>query len=152
MGSCPKAADTLGVNVYRYRYMNVMLGGAIAGFGGAFFIQGSVGRFDENMTAGARIHRAGGNDLRTVASGGGTLPALIFGFAESLAGKLAILQVPIPSEFLPHGALYRHDHRGRRVVGRARPRRQTGSRTSRSSRLRRLLLSLQSSSSSVLIG
>ncbi|KAA3665464.1 MAG: ABC transporter permease, partial [Chloroflexi bacterium] len=52
VGEHPKAADTLGINVFRTRYMSVVLGGFMAGFGGAYFTLGSVGRFDEVMTAG----------------------------------------------------------------------------------------------------
>ena len=53
VGEHPKAADTVGVNVYRFRYLNVMLGGLVAGFGGAWFtLSSSGGRFDENMTNG----------------------------------------------------------------------------------------------------
>jgi ABC-type uncharacterized transport system permease subunit len=52
VGEHPKAADTLGVNVYLTRYINVIVGGMIAGIGGAYFTIGSVGRFDEIMTAG----------------------------------------------------------------------------------------------------
>ena len=52
VGEHPKAADTLGINVFLIRYVNVILGGMIAGIGGAYFTIGSVGRFDEVMTAG----------------------------------------------------------------------------------------------------
>ncbi len=52
VGEHPRAADTLGINVYRIRYINVTIAGMVAGFGGAWFTLGSVGRFDENMTGG----------------------------------------------------------------------------------------------------
>jgi len=35
VGDPPRAADTLGINVYRTRYIHVTLGGMVAGFGGA---------------------------------------------------------------------------------------------------------------------
>lgn len=100
VGEHPEAADTLGVNVYRYRYLNTMLGGAVAGFGGAFFIQGSVGQFDENMTNGRGFIGLAAMIFGRWHPIGAVSAALVFGFAESLAGKLAILQTPIPSEFL----------------------------------------------------
>lgn len=100
VGEHPEAADTLGVSVYGYRYLNTMLGGAVAGFGGAFFIQGSVGQFDENMTNGRGFIGLAAMIFGRWHPVGALSAALVFGFAESLSGKLAILQTPIPSEFL----------------------------------------------------
>src|SRR5512134_3719530 len=100
VGEHPKAADTLGINVYLVRYVNVIIGGMIAGLGGAYFTIGSVGRFDEIMTAGkgfiglAAMIFGKWNPIGAFAS------SLIFGFADSLQVKLQILRVPIPSEFL----------------------------------------------------
>jgi simple sugar transport system permease protein len=100
VGEHPKAADTLGVNVFLTRYINVIVGGMIAGLGGAYFTIGSVGRFDEIMTAGK-----GFIGLAAMISGkwspiGAFSSSLIFGFADSLQVRLQILRVPIPSEFL----------------------------------------------------
>jgi simple sugar transport system permease protein len=52
VGEHPKAADTLGIDVIRTRYVGMLLSGVVAGIAGAFFTLGSVGRFDEGMTAG----------------------------------------------------------------------------------------------------
>jgi simple sugar transport system permease protein len=100
VGEHPRAADTLGINVFKTRYINVILGGMVAGMGGAYLVLGSVGRFDELMTAGkgyiglAAMVFGKWNPFGAVAS------SLIFGFADSLQVKLAILTVPIPSQFL----------------------------------------------------
>lgn len=99
-GEHPKAADTLGINVNRTRYIATILGGMIAGFGGAYFTLGSVGRFDEVMTAGRGFIGLAamifGNWMPTGALGAG----MLFGLADSLAGKLTILRIPIPPKFL----------------------------------------------------
>jgi ABC-type uncharacterized transport system permease subunit len=48
----------------------------------------------------ARLHRAGGDDLRALAPRRRAVAALVFGFTDSLQQKLALLHTPIPSEFL----------------------------------------------------
>ncbi|GAB4464379.1 MAG: ABC transporter permease [Anaerolineales bacterium] len=100
VGEHPKAADTLGVNVYLVRYINVIVGGMIAGLGGAYFTIGSVGRFDEIMTAGKGFIGLAAMIFGKWNPIGAFTSSLIFGFADSLQVKLQILRVPIPSEFL----------------------------------------------------
>ena len=100
VGEHPKAADTLGINVYLTRYVNVILGGMIAGLGGAYFTIGSVGRFDEVMTAGKGFIGLAAMIFGNWNPIGAFTSSLIFGFADSLQVKLQILRVPIPSEFL----------------------------------------------------
>ncbi len=100
VGEHPEAADTVGINVYRTRYRNVILGGFIAGFGGAFLTLAQVSRFEENLTAGI-----GFIGLAAMIFGRwmpiGVLGAgLVFGFARALQQKLGIVGTPIPSEFL----------------------------------------------------
>jgi simple sugar transport system permease protein len=80
--------------------MAVLLSGAMAGFAGAYFTIGSTGRFDNLMTGGRGFIGLAamifGNWTPTGAFGAG----LIFGFADSLASKLALLGIDIPSQFL----------------------------------------------------
>jgi len=100
VGEHPRAADTLGINVFRTRYVAVLLSGMMAGFAGAYFTLGSVGRFDEVMTAGRGFIGLAamifGNWMPFGALGAG----LLFGFADSLAVRMAILGSRIPSQFL----------------------------------------------------
>lgn len=100
VGEYPKAADTVGIKVYRTRYMSVVIGGAIAGLGGSFFTLGQVGAFGKEMTSGA-----GYIALAALIFGRwnpiyAAFAALLFGFAENLQYGLAIIGSPVPSEFL----------------------------------------------------
>lgn len=100
VGEYPKAADTVGIKVYRTRYMSVTIGGALAGLGGAFFTLGQVGAFGKEMTNGA-----GYIALAALIFGRwnplyAALAALLFGFAQNLQYGLAIIGSPVPSEFL----------------------------------------------------
>ena len=53
IGELPVAADSVGIDVNRLRFKNVMIAGLVAGTGGAYFTVGAVGPFSQNMTAGA---------------------------------------------------------------------------------------------------
>jgi general nucleoside transport system permease protein len=52
VGEHPKAADTVGINVIKLRYRNVLLGGIFAGMAGAYLSLEATGSFQNNMTAG----------------------------------------------------------------------------------------------------
>ena len=121
VGEHPKAADTVGINVYRLRYLNVTLGGIIAGFGGAFFTLGSVGAFNENMTAGRGFIGLAAMIFGRWHPVGALGAALVFGFSDALQVKLAILDTGIPSEFLLMAPYIVTVVVVAGVVGRARP-------------------------------
>jgi simple sugar transport system permease protein len=96
VGEHPRAADTLGINVYRIRYISVMISGAIAGLAGAYMSIGAAGRFNEGMTAGKGFLGLAAMIFGNWNPGGAFLGSLIFGFFVSLAGEASILQVGIP--------------------------------------------------------
>ena len=100
VGEHPKAADTVGIDVNRTRYAAVLLGGAVAGIGGAFFTLVSASSFTKEMTAGQ-----GFIALAAVIFGrwnpiGAFFAALLFGFATNMQYVLAILGTPVPSQFM----------------------------------------------------
>jgi ABC-type uncharacterized transport system permease subunit len=52
VGENPKAADTVGIDVYRTRYRSVILGGVFAGLAGAYLTLEQFNSFQDNMTGG----------------------------------------------------------------------------------------------------
>ena len=100
VGEHPKAADTVGINVFRTRYRNVILGGVISGLGGAFLTLSQVARFEENLTAGIGFIGLAAMIFGRWMPLGALGAGLVFGFARALQQKLGILGTPIPSEFL----------------------------------------------------
>ncbi len=100
VGEHPRAADTLGVNVFRTRYICVLISGAIAGLAGAYMSIGSAGRFNEGMTAGKGFLGLAAMIFGNWNPQGALVGSLIFGFFDSWQEKLAILQVGVPPELL----------------------------------------------------
>ncbi|MFZ0014598.1 MAG: ABC transporter permease [Acidimicrobiia bacterium] len=100
VGEHPKAADTLGINVLRVRYRNVIAAGLIAGFGGAFLALAQVSRFEENMTGGIGFIGLAAMIFGRWMPFGALAAGLVFGFSGALAQKVGILGTGIPSEFM----------------------------------------------------
>jgi len=90
IGEHPRAADTVGINVNRRRYINVALGGALAGMGGAFLVLESVGRFQKLMTTGRGFIALAALIFGKWTSVGALASALLFGFAEALGVRLQL--------------------------------------------------------------
>lgn len=100
VGEHPRAADTVGVSPSRMRYEAVILGGFVAGIGGAFFTLDSAAQFSEGMSAGLGFIALAAMIVGRWRPLGALGAALVFGFAGSLSNGLSIVRVPIPSEFL----------------------------------------------------
>jgi simple sugar transport system permease protein len=100
VGEHPKAADTVGINVFYVRYRNVILGGMLAGLGGAYFTLGSTGSFQQEMTAGRGFIGLAAVIFGAWAPFGAFLAGIVFGFAEAVQARLSILNIGLPSQFL----------------------------------------------------
>ena len=100
VGEHPTAADTVGIRVLATRYRNVILGGLLAGIGGAYLTVGSVGTFSPGMSSGLGYIALAAMIFGRWTPLGATAAALLFGFTEALGNVLGSINVPIPSYIL----------------------------------------------------
>jgi simple sugar transport system permease protein len=96
VGEHPKAADTVGIKVLAMRYRNVIIGGAIAGLGGSYFVF-QVGQFQKNITSGQGFIALAAVVFGRWSPRGAVGAALLFGFASALQVTLSINATSIPS-------------------------------------------------------
>jgi simple sugar transport system permease protein len=100
VGEHPRAAETMGVDVYKVRWMAVLIGAAFAGASGAYFTISLLSTFILNITFGrgfialAIIYFGKWKPYRLL------LPLLIFSFVDSLQIGLQGVGVPIKYFFL----------------------------------------------------
>jgi len=100
VGEHPRAADTLGINVIRTRYIAVLLSGLVAGLAGGFFTLGSVGRFNEGMTAGKGFIGLAAMIFGNWRPMGALGAGFLFGFADAIGSKLLLLGSAIPPQIM----------------------------------------------------
>lgn len=100
VGENPGAADAVGINVTRTRYIYVMIGGALCGLAGAHLSLAVTPAWAEGMTAGrgwvaaALVIFAGWNPARAAVG------ALLFGGVEALAFRLQVAGSLLPPAIL----------------------------------------------------
>jgi general nucleoside transport system permease protein len=96
VGEHPTAADTVGINVLWIRYRNVILGGLVAGIGGAFLTIGSVGSFNPDISSGFGYIALAALIFGRWTPLGALAAALLFGFCEELALLLPTVNSVLP--------------------------------------------------------
>jgi simple sugar transport system permease protein len=101
VGEHPRAADTVGVNVYSVRYINVILGGCLAGLAGSFLTLEAVGSFERAMTNGRGFVALAVMIFGKWTPIGSWGAALLFGLASAVQTQLQFAgQIDIPHQFI----------------------------------------------------
>lgn len=100
VGEHPKAADTVGINVYKIRYICVLISGACAGIGGASLSIGYTAIFREHMVSGRGFIALAATVFGKWHPVGAAFACLFFGLAEAISIQGSMLGITIPREFL----------------------------------------------------
>ncbi len=100
VGEHPSAADTVGINVFKMRYVNVIIGGVFAGLAGAFLTLEGVGTFERGMTNGRGFLALAIMIFGKWTPLGAWGAALLFGFTYALQTQLQFMGVNLPPQFI----------------------------------------------------
>jgi ABC-type uncharacterized transport system permease subunit len=101
VGEHPRAADTVGVDVFRIRYINTVIAGAIGGLAGAFLTLEAVGSFERAMTNGRGFVALAVMIFGKWTPLGSWGAALLFGLATAMQTQLQFAgTIDIPHQFI----------------------------------------------------
>ena len=100
VGEHPRAADTVGINVYTMRYANVMLGSCLAGLAGAYLALEAVGSFERGMTNGRGFIALAVMLFGKRTPLGALGAALLFGLASAMQTQLQFIGINVPHQFV----------------------------------------------------
>lgn len=100
VGEHPAAADTLGINVYKVRYLSVIVSGILAGFGGAAMTLAVVAQFTPSVISGQGFIALAAVIFGKWTPQGAWAACIMFAFAQALTVVLGGGKVAVPSEIL----------------------------------------------------
>jgi ABC-type uncharacterized transport system permease subunit len=99
VGEHPRAADTVGINVFLTRYAAVILSGVLASAGGVYLALGFVNSFEPNQTAGRGFIALAALIFGNWRPVGAAIACLLFGFSSALAKSLQEYSLSVSTLF-----------------------------------------------------
>ena len=99
VGENPKAAETLGINVIRIKYLSCVICGALAGIGGAYLTTCYSKTYVDGNVAGRGFIALAAVIFGRWNPGGVLLACLFFGFCDALQIRLQLINNTLPYQF-----------------------------------------------------
>jgi len=100
VGEFPKAAESLGINVYRQKYLACIICGLLAGIGGAYLTTAYVSTYSDGIVSGRGFIALSAVVFGRWMPTGVLFAALLFGFADSIQLRLQIINPETPYQLL----------------------------------------------------
>ena len=100
VGEYPKAAESLGIKVFRLKYIGCIICGALAGMGGAFLTTGYINTYSEGIVSGRGFIALSAVIFGRWMPSGVVIATLLFGFSDALQLRLQILSPTTPYQLI----------------------------------------------------
>jgi simple sugar transport system permease protein len=100
VGEFPKAAESLGINVIRQKYLACTICGALAGIGGAYLTTCYISTYSDGVVSGRGFIALSAVIFGRWMPGGVLLAALLFGFTDALQLRMQVMSSGTPYQLL----------------------------------------------------
>lgn len=100
VGEFPKAAESLGINVIKQKYIACIICGALAGMGGAYLTTCYISTYSDGVVSGRGFIALSAVIFGRWMPGGVLLAALLFGFTDALQLRLQVMSSATPYQLL----------------------------------------------------
>lgn len=100
VGEYPKAAESLGINVIRQKYIACIICGALSGIGGAYLTTCYINTYSDGVVSGRGFIALSAVIFGRWMPGGVLFAAILFGFADALQLRMQVMSPDTPYQLL----------------------------------------------------